>query len=84
MKKIVVVTEFGSLIYNSISEAAKQTGISRFRIARALNSQYGIIKKTEPTVCVDYLLDDTSLDDKCVKCPYYILSKNVSNNIGDK
>ena len=76
MKKLIVITEFGTIPYSSINEASRQTGISRTRISRALNhNQYGYVANTEPPVCVDLVDEDLSYmrklpSDKCLSCPY--------------
>lgn len=77
MKSIIVITEFGTMIYSSIEQASLQTGISRTRISRALNHHnYGLIANTEPPVCVE-AFDETSENKpdslpckECLKCPF--------------
>lgn len=74
-RKILVITEFGTLEYPSIYEAARQTGISPTRISRALNhAPNGIIPNTDPVVCVDFVDDISPIETiprKCASCPYY-------------
>lgn len=77
MKNIIVVTEFGVVVYPSIEAASQQTGISRTRISRALNHHsYGLIANTEPPVCVELFEENqankpNSLPSKaCMTCQY--------------
>ena len=80
IRKLLVITEFGTLEYRSIREASRQTGISPTRISRALNhSANGIIPNTDPVVCVD-VVDDispVSVPHRCANCPYYKAAKNA-------
>lgn len=76
MKKVLVITEFGCLVYNSLNAASKQTGISRTRLSRALNhTTNGYVPNTEPPVCVD-LVDDRDFNrnilpsEHCLSCPH--------------
>ena len=57
---ILIITQRKVEWFPSMAEAARVTGISRNRLARALNDPYGEVYGIRPSVCVDTPLRDAT------------------------
>ena len=57
---ILIITKKSVEWFPSMAEAARVTGISRGRLARALDNPYGTVFGVRPPVCVDLPIRDAT------------------------